>query len=85
MKRRRKRRRKQNKKGRKGNRKISKNVRQQVLARDKVCQHCGTDGSTRNKLTLHHIKYRRHGGTSTPDNLITLCESCHQEHHKKMG
>lgn len=85
MKRRRKRRRKLTKAGCKGSRKISKAIRQQVLARDKVCQHCGTEGSTHNKLTLHHQKYRRMGGTSTPDNLIALCESCHRDYHRKMG
>lgn len=85
MKKRRKHRRKLTKQGRKGNRKISKSVREQVLARDKVCQHCGTSGSTHNKLTLHHQIYRRHGGTSTVDNLIVLCQSCHSDFHRKMG
>lgn len=69
-----------------GSRKISHEVRDKVLERDNhQCQHCGTPGSTNNKLTLHHIRYRRHGGTSTPDNLLTLCRDCHDRLHRQWG
>jgi len=65
-----------------GSRKVSHQVRDMVLERDGYCcQHCGT---TRN-LTLHHVKYRRYGGTSTPDNLTTLCRDCHDAVHRQWG
>jgi RNA-directed DNA polymerase len=49
-------------------------LRRQVLQRDGyTCQGCGgTD-----YLEIHHIKARHQGGTDSPENLITLCETCH--------
>ena len=32
---------------------------------------------------LHHVKYKSHGGTDDPDNLIPLCFNCHSGHHDK--
>jgi N6-L-threonylcarbamoyladenine synthase len=32
-------------------------------------------------LNVHHIESRKTGGDS-PDNLITLCETCHKAYHK---
>ena len=56
------------------------NVREYVLCRDgRLCQHCR--GSSRDKiLNVHHIESRKTGGNA-PNNLITLCETCHQKHH----
>ncbi|MFT0803194.1 RNA-guided endonuclease IscB [Bacillus swezeyi] len=58
------------------------NVREYVLFRDKhTCQRC--KGKKKDKiLNVHHIESRKTGGDS-PDNLITLCETCHHEIHKK--
>jgi RNA-directed DNA polymerase len=49
-------------------------LRRQVLQRDGyTCQYCGgTD-----YLEIHHIKARSQGGTDSPENLTTLCETCH--------
>ncbi|MCP5461163.1 MAG: HNH endonuclease [Thermotogae bacterium] len=57
------------------------NVREYVLFRDKhTCQHC--NGKSRDPiLNVHHIESRKTGGNS-PDNLITLCETCHKRYHK---
>lgn len=57
------------------------NVRECVLHRDKhKCQHC--KGKREDPvLNVHHIKSRQTGG-DRPDNLITLCETCHNLHHK---
>ena len=57
------------------------NVREYVLFRDgHKCRHCF--GKTRNKvLTVHHIESRQTGGDA-PNNLITLCVTCHDAHHK---
>jgi len=56
------------------------NVREYVLFRDNhTCQHC--KGKSKDKiLNVHHIQSRKIGGDS-PDNLITLCETCHNDYH----
>lgn len=40
------------------------------------CQICGDDMGTR--LQEHHIVPKRHGGTDSDENLVTLCAGCHQ-------
>lgn len=57
------------------------NVREYVLFRDNhTCQCC--KGKSKDKiLNVHHIESRKTGGSS-PDNLITLCETCHKGYHK---
>ena len=57
------------------------NVREYVLWRDgHKCQHC--KGKTGDKvLNVHHIESRKTGGDA-PNNLITLCKTCHDKHHK---
>lgn len=56
------------------------NVREYVLWRDDhVCQCCY--GKSHDKvLCVHHIESRQTGG-SAPNNLITLCETCHKGYH----
>ena len=56
------------------------NVREYVLFRDgHVCQHC--HGHSRDKiLNVHHLESRQTGGDA-PNNLITLCETCHKAYH----
>jgi len=57
------------------------NVRQYVLWRDGYkCQHCGAHGDGV-KLHVHHLESRKTGGNA-PDNLISLCEHCHEELHQ---
>jgi len=58
------------------------NVREYVLYRDKhTCQICkGKSGDS--VLEVHHIIPRSKGGTNRPDNLITLCRTCHQNLHR---
>lgn len=57
------------------------NVREYVLFRDgHQCQCCkGKSGDT--ILNVHHIESRMTGGNA-PNNLITLCRTCHQGFHK---
>ena len=56
------------------------NVRQYVLFRDKhKCQYCKGKSKDK-KLNVHHIESRRVGGNA-PNNLITLCRTCHVAHH----
>ena len=56
------------------------NVREYVLFRDNhTCQCC--KGKSKDKiLNVHHIKSRKTGGNA-PNNLITLCETCHKGYH----
>lgn len=56
------------------------NVREYVLWRDDhTCQCC--KGKSKDKiLNVHHIESRKTGGNA-PNNLITLCETCHKGYH----
>ena len=57
------------------------NVREYVLWRDNhTCQICKGKNKD-NRLNVHHIESRQTGGNA-PNNLITLCETCHNKHHK---
>ena len=57
------------------------NVREYVLYRDEhKCQLC--KGKSKDFiLNVHHIKSRQIGG-DRPNNLVTLCNTCHQNYHK---
>lgn len=57
------------------------NTREYILFRDNhQCQHCHGK-SKDNILNVHHLESRQTGGNS-PDNLITLCETCHKAYHR---
>jgi len=63
---------------------IPTRVRREVLARDQHrCQapECGRTQF----LEVHHILPRKEGGANKPDNLVTLCGSCHRFIHEKAG
>lgn len=57
------------------------NAREYVLFRDgHICQCCY--GKSKDAaLNVHHIESRKTGGDA-PNNLITLCETCHKAYHK---
>ena len=57
------------------------NVREYVLFRDKHCCQWCRGKSKHPILNVHHIESRKTGGDS-PDNLITLCETCHDLIHR---
>ena len=56
------------------------NVREYVLFRDNhTCQCC--KGKSKDPiLNVHHIESRKTGGDA-PNNLVTLCETCHKAYH----
>ena len=58
------------------------NTREYILYRDNhTCQHC--KGKSNDViLEVHHIIPRKEGGSNRPDNLLTLCKTCHENHHK---
>ena len=52
---------------------------QKILERDGwKCQACGL----RQRLHIHHIVFRSHGGEDTLENLIALCSDCHDAVHR---
>ncbi len=57
------------------------NVREYIFFRDgHTCQHC--KGKSKDKiLNVHHKESRKTGG-DRPDNLVTLCETCHNAYHR---
>ncbi len=57
------------------------NIREYVLTRDgHQCQHC--KGRSKDPiLNVHHLESRKTGGNA-PNNLITLCETCHKTYHR---
>jgi len=57
------------------------NVREYVLHRDNhTCQHC--KGKKKDKiLQVHHINGKKEGATDRPEELMTVCITCHDEHH----
>ncbi|MEA1877241.1 MAG: RNA-guided endonuclease IscB [Bacteroidota bacterium] len=58
------------------------NLREYVLHRDNhTCQHC--KGKKKDKiLQVHHINGKEEGATDRPEELLTVCMTCHKEHHK---
>lgn len=61
--------------------KLGYNTREYVLFRDNhMCQYC--HGKSKDKvLEVHHLESRKTGGNA-PNNLITLCKTCHEAYHK---
>ena len=57
------------------------NVKAYVRERDNcTCQYC--HGKSKDKrLEVHHLVHRADGGSDNPDNLITLCKTCHDKYH----
>lgn len=59
------------------------NIREYVLHRDDhTCQHC--HGKKKDPvLQVHHLRGRMEGGaTNRPEELITVCKTCHEDHHR---
>ena len=68
---------------------LAKPIRQTVIERDdKQCQRCGTKVTVKDvdgvDFQLHHLIPFAAGGPNHPDNLVTLCNDCHTQAHRKM-
>ena len=68
---------------------ISDKVRVAVLKRDNYeCVECHWNRTMLSKedprkmLELHHIKHHKDGGDNTEENLVTLCNVCHDDIHR---
>lgn len=66
-------------------------VRREVLRRDEYkCQDCGWhheqwNPSDPRHLEAHHVQQHAKGGENTAENLIALCNICHDKVHAKKG
>jgi hypothetical protein len=59
------------------------NTKAYVLSRDSyTCQYC-TGKSKDRKLEVHHVVFRRDGGSDEEGNLICLCKTCHDNLHQE--
>ena len=65
----------------KGGQKDFYNLKQFILSRDGYCCQKCLGKKKNEKLHVHHIHFRSNGGTDSPDNLITLCKTCHDTLH----
>lgn len=71
-------------------RKIPDPIRVKALERDNFsCKLCGWNHKNKNEadryrtlLELHHIQHHAKGGKNELENLITLCNICHDEVHR---
>ena len=57
------------------------NTRAFILARDGYKCQCCKGKHKDSLLEVHHIVFRCNGGSDNPDNLITLCHTCHKGVH----
>lgn len=56
--------------------------RRTIFARDRyTCQYCG---ATVKDLTVDHVIPRRHGGSTSWDNLVTACRRCNMKKGDKL-
>ena len=56
------------------------NAQEYVLCRDQhTCKMCK---KKTDNLQVHHVIWRSNGGSNTPENLLTLCDKCHDKVHK---
>ncbi|SKA96724.1 HNH endonuclease [Paucidesulfovibrio gracilis DSM 16080] len=64
-------------------------VRREVYMRDKhTCRDCGWNHGLWNPsdarhLEAHHVQHHADGGENTVENLVTLCNICHDVRHRK--
>ena len=64
-----------------GRQKGFENTKAYVRERDNcTCQYCHGKSKDR-RLEVHHLIHRRDGGSNRPENLITLCKTCHDKYH----
>lgn len=60
-------------------------TREWVFKRQPLCIVCKAEGRLTVATVTHHIKPLAEGGTNRADNLLPLCEGCHNRLHGKEG
>ena len=62
-----------------------KAIRAAQLHRQPLCERCMQNGRYVTATLVHHIKPLSEGGSHAPDNLMSLCDSCHGTIHASHG
>lgn len=62
---------------------ITPNVKKFIYCdRKNKCELCGADGGNDDvNLNIHHRQHQANGGTNHPENILLICEQCHNRHH----
>lgn len=60
-------------------------ARMWALKRQPLCVLCKAEGRLTAATVTHHIKPLAEGGSNSADNLLPLCEACHERMHSKEG
>lgn len=60
-------------------------VRSIYIKSHPYCEECFKHGVMTKAEQVHHIKPLADGGNNNPDNLMSLCRSCHSKRHAERG
>ena len=62
-----------------------KRIRDRYVQAHPLCEQCLKEGRTTPTEEVHHIIPLSKGGTHSTDNLMSLCQSCHNKIHHDLG
>ena len=62
-----------------------KKIRDRYVQAHPLCEQCLKQGRTTPAEEVHHIIPLSRGGTHSTDNLMSLCQSCHNKIHHDLG
>ena len=62
-----------------------KQIRTRYVREHPFCERCREEGRLTPVAEVHHIRPISRGGTNQWDNLMSLCQSCHNKIHHEMG
>ena len=62
-----------------------KKIRDRYAAAHPLCEECLKEGKITPMDEVHHILPINRGGTDEETNLMSLCHSCHEKIHIKLG
>ena len=62
-----------------------KRIRDRYAAEHPLCEMCLKEGRLTPVREVHHIQPISKGGTHAADNLMSLCQSCHNKIHHDLG
>jgi len=62
-----------------------KRIRDSYAATHPLCERCLAEGRMTPVEEVHHIIPVSKGGTHARDNLMSLCQSCHNKIHHELG
>ena len=60
-------------------------IRARYVATHPLCEQCLKEGRITPVAEVHHIVPISKGGTHAEDNLMSLCQSCHNKIHHDLG